>query len=133
MKREPSGRPQLQSPTLLTYIYFKMNRSTKRFIFFKVLFIYFVLTHMYVSSLLLSLEHVWYKALLMGYSMKLELTHVCSLNGFQLVMGFYGAHYSFFLCVYLSLLKKKKGVTSIKTHNQLKTIQTANTREFKSH
>ena len=25
----------------------------------------------------------------MGYSMRLELTHVCSLNNFQLVMGLY--------------------------------------------
>ena len=30
-------------------------------------------------------EHIWQKALLMGYSMKLELTCVCSLNDFQLV------------------------------------------------
>ena len=34
-------------------------------------------------------EHIWYKALLMGYSMRLELTRVCSLNGFQLVMFFF--------------------------------------------
>ena len=33
-------------------------------------------------------EHIWNKALLMGYLMRLELTRVCSLNDFQLVMGF---------------------------------------------
>ena len=39
-------------------------------------------------------------ALLM-YSMRLELTRVCSLNGFLLVMGFYGGHISLFLRVCL--------------------------------
>ena len=33
-------------------------------------------------------EHIWHKALLMGYSMRLELTLDCSLNVFQLVMDF---------------------------------------------
>ena len=33
-------------------------------------------------------EHMWHKALLMGYSMRLKLTLVCSLNVFPLVMGF---------------------------------------------
>ena len=42
----------------------------------------------------------------MGYSMRLELTRVCSLNGFQLVMVFFmNAGPFFFLeCVSLSLL-----------------------------
>ena len=40
-------------------IYSKMNRSMKTFVLFKDLFIYFVLTHMYVSSLLLSLENIY--------------------------------------------------------------------------
>ena len=41
----------------------------------------------------------------MGYSMRLELTRVYSLNDFQLVMGLYRGHLLFFLkCVYLSLL-----------------------------
>ena len=38
--------------------YFK-KRSTKRFVFFKELFIYFVLTYVYVSSWLLSLENIY--------------------------------------------------------------------------
>ena len=49
-------------------------------------------------------EHIWHKALLMGYSMRLELTRVCILYDFQLVMDLYGG-YSFFLeCVHVSLL-----------------------------
>ena len=32
-------------------------------------------------------EHIWHKALLMGYPVRFELIRVCSLNGFQLVMG----------------------------------------------
>ena len=38
---------------LCVYIYNKMSRSTKRFVFFLDIFIYFVLTYVYVSSLLL--------------------------------------------------------------------------------
>ena len=33
-------------------------------------------------------EHIWHKALLMGYSIRLELTLVRILNVFPLVMGF---------------------------------------------
>ena len=41
----------------------------------------------------------------MGYSMRLELPLVCSLNVFQLVMGLYRGHPLFFIdCVYLRLL-----------------------------
>ena len=45
----------------------------------------------------------------MVYSIKHELTHVCSLNGFQLVMGLYRDHpYFFFLkCVYLIYMYKQ--------------------------
>ena len=74
-----------------------IGRFTNKFVF---KFIYFVLTYVYVSSKLLSSE-----ALLMGYLMRLELTLVCSLNDFQLVMGLCRGHLLFFLeCVYLSLL-----------------------------
>ena len=49
--------------------------------------------------------HLWHKVMLMGYSVRLELTRVCSLNGFQLVMGFMNTGPSFFLeCVSFSLL-----------------------------
>ena len=49
-------------------------------------------------------EHIWHKALLMGYSMRLELTRVCSVNDFQLVMDLYRSLPVFFLeCVYLIL------------------------------
>ena len=41
----------------------------------------------------------------MGYSMRVELTRVYSLNDFQLVMGLYKGLPLFFIeCVYLSLL-----------------------------
>ena len=40
---------------------------------------------MYVSSLLLLSEHMWHKAFLMGYSMRLELTLVSSINDLWLV------------------------------------------------
>ena len=36
-----------------------MSWSTKRFVFLKDLFIYFVLTYVYVSSLLLSSENIF--------------------------------------------------------------------------
>ena len=70
---------------------------------FIYLFTFLVLTYVYISSLILSSEnmYVWHKALLMGYSMRLELTHVCCLNGFQLVMTFYEGHSSLFLRVSL--------------------------------
>ena len=45
------------------------------------------------------------QGLVMGYSMRLELTHVCILNYFQLVMYLNRGHSLFFLeCVYFSLL-----------------------------
>ena len=36
----------------------------------------------------------------MGYSTGLELTHVCTLNGFQLVIGLYSGHSPFSLSVF---------------------------------
>ena len=56
---------------------------------------------MYVSSLLLSSEHIWHKALLMGYSMRPQITHICRLNDFQMVMGLYRRQSSLFLRVCL--------------------------------
>ena len=50
-------------------------------------------------------EPICPKALLMGYSMRLELTRVCSLNDFKLVIGLYRGHPLFFLeCIYFCLL-----------------------------
>ena len=51
-------------------------------------------------------EHMCRKVLLIGYTMRLELTLVCSLNAFQLVWaGFIYRLFPFFLeCVYFSLL-----------------------------
>ena len=62
---------------------------------------------MYVSSLLFSLENIYgtkHKALLLGYSMRLELTLFRSLNVF-LLWVLYRGHPLFFLkSVYLNLL-----------------------------
>ena len=84
-----------------------MRRSTKRFVFF-LGFVYLFCSYICVCFQLVAFirEHIWLKALLIGYSMRLELTHVCSLNGFQLVMGLYGGYSSLFFLegVYVSLL-----------------------------
>ena len=47
-------------------------------------------------------EHVCQKAYLMGYSMRLELTCVCCLNGFQWVISFYECRSFLFLRVCFS-------------------------------
>ena len=50
---------------------------------------------------------MWHKALLMGYSMKLELTLVSNLNDFQLVwVGFIWRSFSLFprVCLFWSAL-----------------------------
>ena len=79
------------------YIYFKMSRSMKRFALF-LGFIYLFYSYIRVCFQLIALvrEHIWHKALFMGYLLRLELTCVCSLNGFQLVMSFYEGHSSLF-------------------------------------
>ena len=85
-------------------IYFKIRRSTKGFVCLE--FIYFVLTYVLcVCFQLLAFvrEYMWHKALLMGYSMRLELNLVSSLNDFQSVL--YRSYSSFFLeGVYFGLL-----------------------------
>ena len=48
-------------------------------------------------------EHIWQKTLLLGYSMRVELTRVYNLNSFQLVMDSYESHSSLFLRVCLPL------------------------------
>ena len=69
-------------------IYFKIGRSTKRFVFLKKLFILFLHSVIYMYVIFV-IEHMWYKVLLMGYSMRLELTFLHSLNVFPFVCGFY--------------------------------------------
>ena len=78
------------------YIYMKISRSMKRFVFFRIsLFCsYISVCFQFVAFLR---EHIWYRALLMIYSIRLELTCVCSLNDFLLVMGLYRVHPLFFL------------------------------------
>ena len=83
------------------YIYFKMSRSMKRFVFFGI---YWFCSYIHVCFQFDAFirKHIWHKALLMEYSMRLDLSSVCSLNDFQLVVGLYRGHHLFFLeCVYL--------------------------------
>ena len=57
---------------------------------------------MYVSRLLQSRENIYGTRPCL---LRIELTRVCSLNEFQLVMGLYRGHPLFFLeCVYSNLL-----------------------------
>ena len=70
------------------YIYIKIRMYTKRFAFFK--FIFFLHTcyiYIYICFQLVAFvsEHMWHKALLMDYSMRLELTLVSSLNDLWLI------------------------------------------------
>ena len=82
-----------------------MSRSTKRFVFLESIFFILLLHMCMVQLVVFVMEHIGHKALLMGYSVRLELTSVCSLNDFQLVIGLYRGHPPFFFeCVYLSLL-----------------------------
>ena len=90
------------------YIYFIIDSKRERNIlkwvgpwrdlyFFKG-FIHLFCSYIHVCFQLASFfrEHVWHKASLIGYAMKLKLICVGILNGFQLVMGFYGGHSSHF-------------------------------------
>ena len=79
-------------------MYFKINRATKRFVFCGG-FIYLFCSYIFICFQLDSVvrERVWHKVLLKGYSMRLELSHVCKLNGFQLVIGFFMKVTPFFL------------------------------------
>ena len=70
-------------------------------------FIYLFCSYMRICFQLVAFvrELIWQKALLMGCSMNLELTRVCCLNDFQLVIGLYRGHPLFLLeSVYLRLL-----------------------------
>ena len=85
--------------------YFKIGRSTKRFEFFELIYLFCSYIRVFFQLDAFVRERILHKALFMGNSMRLELTRVCSLNDFQLVMGLYRGLPLFFLeCVYLSLL-----------------------------
>ena len=86
--------------------YFKIGRSTKRFVFiYLFIYLFILFLHSYIRVVASVREHIWLKALLMGHSVRLELTCVSTLIHFQLVIGLYRGHPLFFLdCVYLSLL-----------------------------
>ena len=88
-------------------IYLKIGRSTNRFVFFYLFILFLHTCYIRVCFQVVPFvrENIWHKALLMGYSIRLEITLVCSLNVFQLVMGLCKGHSLFFLeYVYRSLL-----------------------------
>ena len=69
------------------YIYFKIGRTTKRFVFFNlfILFLHTCNIHVCFRHVVFVSQHVWHKAFLMEYSMRLELTLVSSINDLWLV------------------------------------------------
>ena len=83
-----------------------MIRSTKRTVFFRMYLFFCSYIRVCFQLDTFVREHVWHKALLMWYSMRLELTRVCILNDFQLVIGFFYEGRSFLLleCISLNLL-----------------------------
>ena len=88
------------------YIYILKWVGPRRYLYF-LEFIYLFCFYIRVCFQLVAFvrEHIWNKALLMGYSMRVEIPRVCSLNDFHLLMGLYGGpHLFFFQCVDLSLL-----------------------------
>ena len=87
-------------------IYLKICSFTKWYVFFKLinLFMVFLHTSMFLAYHIRDRTYIA-EGLVIGYSMRLELTRVCSLNDFQLVMGSYRGLPLFFLeCLYLRQL-----------------------------
>ena len=77
-----------------------MSRSMKRFVFLRI---YLFCSYIRVCFQLVAFirEHIWHKVLLMEYSTRHELTPVCSLNDFHLVVGLYRGNSLFFIeCVF---------------------------------
>ena len=69
------------------YTYFKIRRSTKRFVFFEFIFLFLHTCYINVCFQLVASvrEHMWHKSLLMGYSIRLDLTLVSSINDLWLI------------------------------------------------
>ena len=87
------------------YMYIKFGRFTKRFVFLKCIYLFCSYIRVCFQLVAFVREYIWHKAMLMGYSVRLELTRVCILNDFQLVMVLCTTHPHFFLeCVYFCLL-----------------------------
>ena len=68
-------------------LYFKIVRSSKRFVFILIHLFCFYVRFIYVYIAFVR-EYMWRKALLMECSMRLELTLFHSLNFFRLFVGF---------------------------------------------
>ena len=73
------------------YIYIKIRRSTKRFVFLNlfILFLHTCYIYEYFQLVAFVREHMWNKAFLKGYSMRLELTLVSRINDLWLVKMVY--------------------------------------------
>ena len=87
------------------YIYiYRIRRSTKRFVFFYLFILFFHTCYICVCLQIVAFvrKHMWHKALLMGLSMRLELTLVSSLNDLWLFRRVLYRGYSPFFqeCVY---------------------------------
>ena len=72
--------------TLGEGMYFKIDKSTKRFVFFKFIYLFCSYIRVCLNLVAFVRGHIWHKALLMGNSMRLELIRVYGLNDFQLIM-----------------------------------------------
>ena len=95
------------SYNIYIYIYTYIKWVSPRRDLYLLGFIYSFCSYIHVCFQLVAFvrEHIWHKALLMGYLKRLELNRVCSLNGFQLVMGLYRGHPLFFrVCLLWSAL-----------------------------
>ena len=73
-----------------------MSMSSKRFVFFSIyLFCSYVRVCFQLDSFVE--EHVWHKALLMRYSVRLEFIRICSLSGYLVFFFVYEVRSSLFL------------------------------------
>ena len=65
----------------------------KRFVFFEFIYLFILFLHTCIFPARCFRQRTnMAQALLMGYSMRLELTPFCSLNDSQLLMGLYRGH-----------------------------------------
>ena len=69
------------------YVYIEMVHENIC-IFFRSIVLFRIYTRVCFQLVASFSDHIWHKALFMGYSMKVELTRVCSLKVFPLVNRF---------------------------------------------
>ena len=86
------------------YIYIYINVGPWRYSCFFLIYLIHYYIRVCFQLVAFVNEHIWYKALLMGYHIRLELKKVCSFNDFRLVMRLYSDDLFSLVRVYLSLL-----------------------------